>query len=366
MKKLASLLLILTMLLALFACGEKYPPVESTEKEATVMFTVTADGKNYAVRYELYRAFFLTYKSEIDGGDDTVWSGPDKAEYVERINEIIIPKIANIYATIRLAEKIGVDFSSKEVKSTVDEFITASIEGGIYEGGIIEGLGSYEEYLEHLKSLGLNYSVQVLLYHYAIAESKINEYYVGTLNNDNFTPDATVGALEYTEEDVREFYESDECVRVLRAFVQRILGEERAAQVREAMYQATGETQVGLVIMQNTTASAEDGFGGMTVGRYSLDVTNYKEFTDVAFSLPVGSVSGVLEISTGVDNGYHILYRAEKSDEHFEEYYASVVIAYLDNEIGKMINDITKDIIESINYSAAYYGLNHAEISMEQ
>ena len=112
MKKIISLLIIISALLSLVSCGAKYPPVESTQQEATVLFTLTADGVSYDVKYELYRALFLAHKGEVDGGDESVWSGELRDEYVEKINEIIIPKIADIYATIRLAEKIGVNFNS--------------------------------------------------------------------------------------------------------------------------------------------------------------------------------------------------------------------------------------------------------------
>ena len=365
MKKTVALLIILSSLFALFACGEKYPAEKSSDEESTVLFTVTADGVEYEVKYELYRALFLAHKSEVDGGDDSVWSDDGKEEYVERINEIIIPKIADIFATIRLAEKIGVDFSSKSVKETVEGFITDSIEGGAYADGIVEGHGSYEKYLEAVKKSGHTYNSHLLLYHYAIAQSEISKYYIGTLNEDNLVPGATPGNLEYTEEDVLAFYESEDCVRVLHAFVPSYIGSERADEIREAMYQATDENAVGLVIVQNTTASGEDGFGGMVIGKHSLAVNHYGELTEAAFSLSLGAVSRVIEISTVWDNGYHVLYRAEKSEEHYEEYYPSVLEAYLNHEIGKLISSLTEQITESIEFTSAYEGLSHGDISID-
>lgn len=366
MKKILSLLIILSTLVMLFACGEKYPAVESTENERRVMFTVSADGEEYEVKYELYRAFFLTYKSEVDGGDSSVWSGEGAEEYVQRINEIIIPKIADIYATIRLAEKIGVDFSSREVSDTVDAFIEESIEGGEYDGGIVKGYGSYEKYLEALRELGLNYSVQILLYHYAIAQSKIAEYYIGTLNEDNIAPGATPGNLNYTANDVKEFYDSDDCVRVLRAFVQSSTeAVTKAESIRTKMQNASSDTAVAAVIIQNTLTSIREAECGMIIGSHSLDKNIYGQLTSAAFSLAPFGVSEVIEIVTGDDNGYHILYRAEKSDEHFEEYYATVLDAYLNHEIGKLINDLTVQITESITYTSAYEDLVHADITME-
>lgn len=359
MKKIISLLIIVSALLSLVACGAEYPPVESTKEEATVLFTLTADGVSCDVKYELYRALFLAHKGEVDGGDATVWSGERRDEYIAKINEIIIPKIADIYATIRLAEKIGVNFNSKEVDNTVESFIDESVNGGTYADGIVKGYGSYEKYLEGLRSAGLNYSVQILLYHYAIAQSKIAEYYIGTITPDNITPDSTPGNLEYTPEDVRDYYYSDECVRVLCAFIQEKIGKARAESIRSGMLKKYGDEAVGLYITQNTTASAEEGEGGMLVGRHSLDAVYYSELTETAFSLSLGEVSDVLKIEN-----YHILYRAEKSQEHFENYYYSVLDSYLNNEIGKMINNLAVEMTESISYTDAYRALSHANIKM--
>lgn len=363
MKKIVSLLLIICALL-LVSCGNKYPPVESSEKEATVLFTVTADGKEYGVKYELYRALFLEHKSEVDGGDATVWSGDTAAEYVARINDIIIPKIADIYATIRLAEKIGVDFDSKEIKKIIDGFIEESIYGGgAYANDFIEGYGSYDKYLEGLRSLGLNYSVQILLYHYGIAQSKIAEYYIGTLNEDYITPDATPGNLEYTPEDVKAFYDSNECVRVLSAFIQTEVKD--AEDIRGDMINATSAEGVGDVIAGRTTSTGEEAHSGMIIGRFSHNPNHYYEFTQTAFSLNVGEVSEVIKVVTGDDNGFYVLYRTDKSDEHFENSYATVLSSYLNNEIGKMLNELSVEIMDSISHTDAYRALSHGDISMD-
>ena len=68
MKRAVSLFLLLAILLSLLVgCKEKYPEIESTDKEATVVARLSVGENEYELRYELYRALFLTYKSEIDG-----------------------------------------------------------------------------------------------------------------------------------------------------------------------------------------------------------------------------------------------------------------------------------------------------------
>ena len=63
MKKLLALLLIAATLLFTACSGGKYKEQKSTDEEATIVMTMKIDGKEYGVRYELYRALFLNYKS---------------------------------------------------------------------------------------------------------------------------------------------------------------------------------------------------------------------------------------------------------------------------------------------------------------
>ena len=95
MKKLTSIVLIIATLalsiLSLASCTKnKYAPVESTAEEKKVVMTLSIDSDKYEVKYELYRALFLALRDEVDGGDRSVWSGENKAEYIEKIDALII------------------------------------------------------------------------------------------------------------------------------------------------------------------------------------------------------------------------------------------------------------------------------------
>ena len=365
MKKIICLFISLTLLL-LSSCGEpKYPPVESTDAEAEVLFTLGIKDKTYEVKYELYRAFFLTYKSEVDGGDSSVWTSDKKDEYVSKMNGLIIPKIADIYSTLYLCEETGFDLYSKKVEDKIEEYIVQSIEGGDTDGMVIEGYGTYENYLAELRKLNHNYQTQLILYRYAIAQDVINEYYIGTLTEDNISENATEGAIKYTEGDVREFYDSDDCVRVLRAYVQERLGEARAEAIRSKMLEANGEEAVAAAIIGNTLTAASDVINGVIISPHNLEAAHYTEMTNAALNLSDGEVSEVIYVRTGYENGYFILYKASKSDEHFEECYDDIVSAYLDNRIGELLSDVKGDMLKSVEYTDAYTELIHADISMD-
>ena len=125
MRRFLAVILLLTICITtLSGCKKnKYKPVESSEEEARVVLSLSLGGNTYNVRYELYRTLFLTYKSEFDGGDHTVWSGDKKEEYIERINERIVSEAAEIFAVFELCARLGIDCYTDDIE---DETSTLS------------------------------------------------------------------------------------------------------------------------------------------------------------------------------------------------------------------------------------------------
>lgn len=379
MKKFLAMLILIATLVSLVACGsdeETYDPVESTEEEATVVMTLTVGDSSYDVKYELYRAFFLTYKSEVDGGNPDVWTGPDKDAYIEEIDAKIIDRIIEIYAAFAMCEEIDFDIYSDDVEDKIKENIKTSVEGGSYGSTTIEGYDSYDDYLEALKEMNLNYSVQTLLFRYAIAVDAIDTHYIGTVSSDDVDSDMSVGAIEYDENDVRDFYFSDECVRVLRLSFQKGISytpEEKAYSMKEKLEAAaaTGatleekENKVFAAIMgQGLYSNAAEVKSGYVIGRYNLERSYYGEMTDAAFSIAEGEVSDPVEVVTDVEDSYYVLYRSYKSDEHFEENYESIKYIYLMNYVGEILHGVSEELKASVTYTDFLNELDHSQIGM--
>lgn len=378
MKKIIAIILMLASILAITACNKDkdYPPVESTEEEARTVMALEIDGKTYNVRYELYRAFFLTYKSLVDKGDKSVWSGENKSEYIEEIDEIIIDRITEIYAAFAICERIGYDIYSKDVEKKIKENIRISVEGGSYGSSTIEGYDSYEDYLASLKEANLNYSVQALLFRYAIAVDAIDTYYIGTASSDDVDINMTVGKIEYTKDDVKTFYDSDDCVRVLRASFPKEISYtplEKAERLKADLEAAAAsketledmENAVAAQIMSNSLyLNPAEIKAGYVIGRYNLEKSYYGDMTDEAFEIEVGEVSDPIEIVTDVENAYYVLYRTYKSDEHFEDNYDSIRYIYLMNYVGKISHGVAEELENSISYTDFLININHAEIGM--
>ena len=355
---------------------KEYPVVDSTEEEAKTVMTLSIDGDTYDVKYELYRAFFLTYKNEVDGGHDAVWHGDDKDKYIEQIDEIIIDRVTEIYSAFAICKRIGFDIYSDSVESKIKENIRISVEGGSYGSSTIEGYDSYEAYLEALKSMNLNYSVQTLLFRYAIAIDAIDTYYIGTASSDDVDINLSVGVLEYTEDDVRSFYNSDNCVRVLRASFQKGIYYtplEKAYELKDKIASAANGASTladkeravfNSIVSSNLYANINELQNGYIIGRYNLERSYYGNMTDAAFTLAEGQVSDPIDVVTDVENSYYILYRTYKSDDHFENNYDEIKYIYLMNCVGKITYDVASELESSLSYTEFLQNINHSEIRM--
>ncbi len=370
MKKIIALLIALSSLFALISCGDSdYPPQKSSDEEARIVMSVSFEDKKYEIKYELYRALFLSVHGEVDGGDMSVWSGENKSEYIAAVDEIIKDRVAEIYAAIHIASKIGVNVYSFDFDKKVKEYIKTSVEGGYIGQTEIKGFeGDYDKYLESLKKMGLNYSVQDLMIRYSLATEEIYKHYAGTLDSEEFLENAVSGALKYTAEDVLTFYNSADCVRVIRAFLpKQYYTSERAESIRDTIAEKAekSESEVANYIIGQTTTGATDIKNGEIIAMHNLDKQYYSELIKSAFELDAFEVSEVISINTGYEDAYVILYRTVKTNDHFEECYNSIANAYVQNEIGKIIDtDVTamKDNIKTTDILAE---LDRGSISME-
>ena len=364
MKKFISIIICMAVLLSVVGCAEnKYPPVESTEEEARVVMTVKIADKEYDVRYELYRALFLNNKADVDGADSSVWSGESAPEYVERINAIIADSLCEIFSVFYVAEKIGFDPYSDKADYEVEQYIIGAVEGD--ENQL--GHGTYDKYLESLKKQNLNYSTADLLLRYALAEEAVAEHYRGSVNEVGIRE----GEYEFTKNDVKEYYESDASVRFLQMYIQHgtstLL---EAEEHRRNLLGYTDEMNRATYIIRNTMATESDLISGgkitgIVMGKNELTSPVYSEFTEQIFGLSDGEMSEVIKLTGSDADGYYIIYRVAKSEEHFERCYSVIESSYLDDVIGKEIKSAQNEAKSNIRMTEKYFEITHSEISMQ-
>ena len=362
MKKTVSLILLACLIISLFSCGPTYEPVESTEEEARVVMNLTFDGELYEIRYELYRALFLTYKSEVDGGDASVWSGDDADEYIERINGLIISRAAQIFAALHEAEKIGFDPYSREVENKITEYVRVSVEGGSFGEKLIEGEGSYEEYLEALREMYLNYSVQTLIIRYYLAVAALEEYFLGK-EDDVFEEG---GEYAFDEEDVLEYYFGDECASYMQIFLySHAFDLTRVEEIRNSVASQSTKKAVAEYMTNFSTAGYEEIYDGSVLGLYELDRSYHAALTDAVFALSPGETSEPVKVGHGDDEGYYIVYRFDPGDSYFEDHYDLVENSFLLNMLGKRLAECEGALVSSVFNGEHYDDIIHHEISMD-
>ena len=358
MKKLLSLLLVLTLVLSLLACS-KYEPVMSTDEEREVIMTLSLDGEEYQVRYELYRALFLNYKSVVDGGDASVWTGSAKDEYIKKINELIVDYAAEIFSAIHLCETVvGYDLYSSDADDRVEAMVVESIEGG--DGTM--GHGTYEAYLAFLKAQNLKYSVQDLIFRYYLALAKIDEYFVGDTESDGVTDgDAALPALPVSLQTVREFYYSDNCARAFYSYF-ALTTQKNLSIFRDKLASAAKNGKAAVL----EVAKPESIWDEIFLAKHAYN----DEFNDIKeriFSLPAGEVSEVIKVDSTGDatiDGYYVLYSIEKNEDDFINNYSDIKLAYLSEKMGSELASRKATLKSAVSYKDAYGTLVHSNIAM--
>lgn len=360
MKRLISLALVIVMLFTLFGCVRTYQPVESTEREKTTVMTFNINGAKYDMPYEVYRAFFLNYKSQVTGGDDSLWQGEDKDTYIDKINGIIIDLALDIYSTFELCRTVGIDVYSTDFGKRINDYINESIEES----------ESYEEYLAYLKKINLNYSMQSLLFRYALALAELEKYYIGATSVEEIESGFWVGgALKYTDEDIKAFYDSEDCAKILRLHLQAeayVDPMARANEIKKMIENASSENDVINIMGGSSLTGGPEVENGYVIGRYNLDSNIHRALIDASFGISEGEVADPIVIHDGDEYIYYVVYRAEKSDEHFNKNKTEVTYVYLWNELGKMLDSTEDSMKNGVEFKDFLDTLDYSKISMDE
>lgn len=367
MKRFFALLLALSLVFSFASCA-KYKPVKSTKEEERVMMTLSFDGEEYEVRYELYRALFLNHKDEIDGGDAGVWSAASSKEYIDKINALIIEDAAEIFSAIHLCQKLAdYDVYSSKADRRVETLVEESVDGG--KSG--KGFGTYEAYLAFLKEQNLNYSVQDLLYRYYIATEELEKYFLGDTESDSITSDEILtSSAPASFNKVRAFYYSDSFTRIIYAYFSELVTENPGFSINEfrrEMVSAAKEGRGAVELLINGRTAAQGAEVGIFLSKNAMADDTMKDIKAASFTLSVGEVSEVITLSGTNDStldGFYILYKLQKSEADFREYYSEVRSAYLSDLIGVRISECSAALRASVKYSSEYSTVIHANIAM--
>ncbi len=349
MKKIFALLLAFVLLFSFTGCKDKkYDPTPSTEEESRVMMRVRYDKSSFDVRYELYRTFYLNLRADYPDG---TLSDTDKEELEERI----LRQIYHLYATLAMCQSLGFDIYDADTEQRIEDFITVSIEGGYLGSTYIEGYGSYEKYQSSLKELNMNDAVQMLIFRYSIAKSMIDEHYRSESSIYN----------DVKREDVEAFYLAENTGRYLTLYLSKEnFTYERATEIADVLAKQPDEDAVFTKMVNYSALNLETLRSGQIITPYNLDSLTYTALTDTALSLSEGEVSEPIALYNSQNNGYIILYKAEKSAEHLNENYDSIVEEYVNDKSGQELARIYDNMVESVTFYPLYDMLDRESIRM--
>ena len=349
MKKISILFLVLLLVFSLVGCKDtKYEPQTSTDEESRVMMRLRYNNSTYEVRYELYRAFYLNLRSDYPEG---TLSDSDAEELEERV----LRQIYLLYSTLAMCESLGYDVYDAETEEKIQDFITVSVEGGYLGSTYIEGYGSYEEYLASLKELNMNYAVQTLIFRYSIAKTLIDEHY----RSEN----GIYG--DVTREDVEDFYLSENTGRYLTLYLaKQNFTYERAVEIAQTLRMQSDEDAVFSKMVNYSAMNLETLRAGQIITPYNLDALTYATLTEVASTLNEGEISEPVALYNSQNDGYIILYKADKSADHLNENYDSIVEEYVNDQSGKMLSEIYESMQESVTFYPIYETLDRESIRM--
>ena len=300
---LALFLAILMAILALTGCEKTYKEARSSRE---MRRTVARIG-DYEVNYEFFRYLFLSFKPGVDGGDDSVWTGPDADEYFKVCKEKCEEVMRAVYGTFIFAKNAGIDPYSKEADARVDELVKATIEGGFINGNYVQGYGSVKKYREDLEANHMTDAVNRLFFRYSICESMLYEYYTDTFGG---------GTIQTDDQTIRNFFAQEDLIRMTWIAVQkdgtftdaqyRTLANER----REGLLACSSlDEKLQYVAFHNLQAATMDKGVFLTASTCGAE---YKTVYEEAKSLSAGEVGDIIETA----DAFYIPLRLQKPSDY--------------------------------------------------
>ena len=153
--------LLLSLFLALGGCSA-YRVEKSTARQAEIVL----HAGEHDIAFEVVNFFYHNYKTVIDGGDDSVWDGPDAETYHQRLWQRAVEASCELYAIFDCAEDFGLDPYGRMMEDQMDEAIKA----------IIDSYPTRRDYIAHLESLYMTDTVYRLMMRSYLCQQYLLEY----------------------------------------------------------------------------------------------------------------------------------------------------------------------------------------------
>ena len=325
--------------------NKTFREIPQTEEEKTPVFMIGDD----TVTYDLYRYYFLGYKNLMSNGDDSYFDGKDTAAIYAEIDEKVRADIARLYATLHLSETLSVN--DDELDRIYETLLRMTRSGGEFAGATYVGFESEDAYRKSLAENNMSDAVYRLI---------LRAYAAEYAASNAFAENAS-SYLTNTEEAMHAFFMSDDAVHVAYAYIDKnsflsskeaydlaVMAEAKLSEVAHDL-SAFIRTAIQYSSPSVATASLESG---MYLTRYHANEMAQKELTEVAFSLPAGEMSGIVE----TDDGYFILRRMNTTEEGLESADRELLYkGYFSHHFYKMLSENAGKLSDTLT-ATEFYG----------
>lgn len=184
--KITALVLALVMLVPLAACSPYRLELSNERQSEIVMQT-----GGYDIAFEVLEFFYYNYMTVVDGGDSSVWEGPDAALYHEKLMSRAISAACELYAVFAVSLEFGIDPYGAAIEELVEE--------GIRE--VIDSYDTRREYIAQITSLHMTDTVYRLMLRAYLCQQRLLEY--------------SDGVASVSDKDLLAFCESDNVLNTL-------------------------------------------------------------------------------------------------------------------------------------------------------
>ena len=330
LRSVTAILLLLSLLFSVVACGG-YRAVKSSDEELATALTL---GGDLAIPYEMYRFYFLSELALADK-DPASLAPEEKQSLFDELHNAALDEMAQLYAVARLCSAYGIDIQSDAFDDVVETEMKS-----LYE----EQDSDKETYLAYLKEHNMNDSVCRTLIRMNHAEKVLGEHLrdKGIIKSDSIT--------------VQNYIKSDACIRVTWIYVsyasaQSFADRELEVIASEASHASNEEFLRMTHNVLPDTYTDEELETGFYIGSYQLD-PYYKELTEAAFSLEVGETTDWVRSGDGM----YIVRRLEKDNEYINDLnnLGDFTEYYLLNEYYKMLAEEADRLLTSVQYSEIF------------
>lgn len=322
-KAIAALLLTAALLL-LPAC--KKSAVLPEEDTRTVLLV---DGK-YAVSYDLYRYFYLNYKT---GYTDADFAEGKAAATEAELREQCLYGIRSLYATLSLSADYGITPEDGDIKTAAEASVSDAI----------ETLGGQSEYAASLKKNYMTDSV----FRFMMAAQACEDKLFSTLT-------AGLGLVETDDEKIASILRGEDCVRIVQVLISKSNGfsDDKNRETAEKVLRLAKEGED----FDRLIANYSNDYSMTSDGYYFTHGYMLEEVEKAAFALGVGEISDLV-VSR---NGYHIIKRLPKEESYLEKNFSTLKAQYQSCEFYRLIDERRDKL--AVRTNELFDGLDHTTL----